>query len=67
MTMFQNLNRMMGQGGSLKIECEPCGRRATWSQEEAFKRLGPDATPPDIRRRLVCGDCGIAGRAHVWI
>ena len=67
MTMFQNLRRMMGQGGTLKIECEACGRRAIWTQDQAFKRLGPDAIPADIRRRLVCGGCGVAGRAHVWI
>ena len=66
-TMFQNLHRMMGRGGTLKIECEPSGRRVIWTQDQAFTRLGPDATPPDIRRRLVCDGCGTAGRARVWI
>jgi hypothetical protein len=67
MTMFQNLHRMMNGAQTLKIECEGCQRRATWSRDEAFRRLGPDATPSDIRRRLVCGGCGTAGWVRVWI
>ena len=66
MTMFQNLGRMMGEGATLKIECEACGHETTWSRATAFKRLGPDASPSDIRRRLACR-CGAAGRARVWI
>lgn len=65
--MFQTLHRMMAGSATLKIECEACRRRTTWSQDEAFKRLGPDATPYDVRRRLVCGGCGTAGWARVWI
>lgn len=65
--MFQNLRRMMVESATLKIECEGCHRRTAWTQDEAFKRLGPDATPYEIRRRLVCGGCGVAGWARVWI
>jgi hypothetical protein len=64
--MFQNLRRMLAQSATLKIECEASGRRTAWTQGEAFKRLGPDATPFDIRRRLVCGGCGTAGWARIW-
>lgn len=66
MTMFQNLNRSMAQGDTLKIECEPCERRATWTKAEACRRLGPDATPYDVRRRLACAACG-ATPSRVWI
>jgi hypothetical protein len=65
--MFQNLRRMMAEGATLKIECEACGKRTAWTQDQAFKRLGPDAMPYDIRRRLVCGECGAAGWVRVWI
>jgi len=67
MTMFQNLHRMMDGSATLKIRCEACDHRATWTRDAAFRRLGPDATPFDIRRRLVCAGCGVAGWAHVWI
>ncbi len=65
--MFQNLGRMMGPTSTLKIECEACGRQAVWTQEQAFKRLGPDAIPADVRRRLACLACGQGGKARVWI
>lgn len=65
MTMFQNLHRSLARGATLKIACAGCGRTAAWSQGEAFRRLGPDATPADVRRRLVCRACG--GPARVWI
>jgi DNA-directed RNA polymerase subunit RPC12/RpoP len=65
--MFQNLHRMMASGEVLKIACEDCGHRATWTRDDAFRRLGPDATPTDIHRRLVCEGCGAARRARVWI
>ena len=67
MTMFQTLHRMMANAATLKIACEACGHEATWTSAQAFKRLGPDAAPFDIRRRLVCSACGRAGRAKVWI
>lgn len=67
MTMFQNLGRMMGPTSTLKIECEACGCRAAWTQDQAFKRLGPAAIPADVRRRLACMECGRGGTARVWI
>lgn len=65
MTMFQNLGRMMREAQTLKIRCEACNHGAVWTQAEAFRWLGSDATPPEVRARLVCHRCG--GRAHVWI
>ncbi len=67
MTMFQTLHRMMTGAATLKIACDGCGHQATWTAHQAFERLGPDATPFDIRRRLICGAGGRAGRAKVWI
>lgn len=65
--MFQNLHRSLPPGGVLRIECEGCGRKATWRRALAVQQLGPDATPADIRRRLYCATCGKVGRARVWI
>lgn len=67
MTMFQNLHRMMGEAATLKMACDGCGHEATWTARQAIDRLGADATPADIRRRLKCKDCGQAGRVRVWI
>lgn len=67
MTMFQTLHRMMGGAATLKIACEACGHQATWTSDQAIGRLGPDAIPVDIRRRLKCGSCGVVGRSRVWI
>jgi hypothetical protein len=67
MQMFQNLERSMKPGETLKVLCEPCGRRTTWTRTEAIKHCGPDATPADLRWRLTCGGCGVSGRAKVWI
>lgn len=68
MTMFQTLRRMMASTAApLKIECEGCGRRVAWDQPTAFARLGPDASPHDIRRRLVCGQCGNRQAVRLWI
>lgn len=67
MTMFQTLRRSMRAQDTLKILCEACGRRTTWSHGEARTRCGADATPMDIRRRLTCQGCGAEGRARVWI
>lgn len=67
MTMFQNLHRMLANAHTLKIACEACGHEATWTSAQAVQRLGPDAMPFDIRRRLVCSCCGRAGRSKVWI
>ncbi len=67
MTMFQNLRRMMGPTSTLKIECEACGRRAEWTRGQTFTRLGADAIPSEVRRRLACPGCGRGGTARVWI
>jgi ribosomal protein S27E len=67
MTMFQTLHRMMSSAATLKITCDGCGHEATWTGAQALKRLGPDATPFDVRRRLRCGGCGHTGRARTWI
>ena len=64
--MFQNLHRMLTPGATLKIACEACRRQAVWTKEQAFDRLGPDAIPADIRRRLSCTVCG-AAQPRVWI
>jgi len=66
MTMFQNLFRSMQPHGRLQAECETCARRTVWSKEQACRIFGPEATPADIRRRLICTDCGQA-TARVWI
>jgi hypothetical protein len=63
--MFQNLRRMMGGGVTLKIRCEACDHAAEWTRDEAFRWLGPDASPFEVRRKLVCRLC--RGRARVWI
>ena len=63
--MFQNLRRMMPGSETLKIRCEVCDHAAEWTSEEAFRWLGPDASPFEIRQKLVCRLC--RGRAHVWI
>jgi hypothetical protein len=67
MTMFQNLHRMLANAHTLKITCEGCGHEVTWTAAQAFQRLGPDAMPFDIRRRLSCSSCGVRGRSRVWI
>jgi hypothetical protein len=68
MTMFQNLHRMMVNGGTLNIACEAeaCGHTASLTREEAFRRLGPDSTPADVRRKLFCSVCGKT-HPRVWI
>ena len=64
--MFQNLHRMMRGAETLKITCA-CGHAVTWTSAQAFARLGPDAMPFDIRRRLICTVCGRVGVARAWI
>jgi hypothetical protein len=66
--MFQNLHRMMANGGTLKIACETeaCGHTAALSRADAFRLLGPDSIPHDVRRKLRCTKCG-AGYPRVWI
>ncbi len=67
MTMFQTLRRMLANTTTLKMACEACGHRASWTRAQAFSRLGPDATPFEIRRRLTCSGCGQTDRIRVWI
>lgn len=56
--MYPTLRRLYG---SLTIVCMGCGRRVTWPKEVAVGLLGPDLTPPEVRRRLRCGTCGARG------
>jgi hypothetical protein len=56
--MFQNLHRVLGGGRSLQLQCGACGHRTVWTPQEAFRRAGAEATPMDLRRRLICGRCG---------
>lgn len=68
MMMFQTLGRvMLSPVDTLKIECVACQHRAAWSQAEAFERLGPGATPYDVRARLRCSACGVARRVRTWV
>lgn len=68
MMMFQTLLRVMqSPSDTLKLECAACGRRTTWSREEAFARLGQGATPYDVRARLRCSACGAVRSAGAWI
>lgn len=67
MTMFQTLHRTMARTDTLKLRCESCGHRVTWTYGEAVRWCGPDATPTDIRRRVRCKACGAEGRVQIWI
>ena len=66
--MFQNLHRMMANGGALKIACEDdeCAHTACLQRDEAFRLLGPDSTPADVRCKLRCSLCGRKS-PRVWI
>lgn len=65
--MFQTLHRTMGPQETLKLQCDGCDRRTTWTYAQAVAHCGPDATPSDIRRRLKCQGCGAEARARIWI
>lgn len=65
--MFQNLHRMLHSGRMLQIACGACGHAAAWPSEEALRKLGPDATPMEVRRRLICGRCGAVDQVRVRI
>ena len=67
MGMFENLARVMEPSSTLKIRCLSCDHQAEWSRKVAFKALGSDAAPYEIRRRIRCGDCGEQARIEVWI
>jgi hypothetical protein len=66
--MFQTLHRMMANGGALQIVCEDsaCAHTAALQRDEAFRLLGPDSTPADVRRKLHCSLCGRKS-PRVWI
>ncbi len=66
MALFENLHRTLGRHQTLKILCR-CGHRAEWTQAQAFARLGSDATPADVRRKLLCGRCGRTADVQLWI
>jgi hypothetical protein len=65
MAMFETLQRTMQPRDRLKIRCDACGHQVDWSKAEALDRMGSDAAPFDIRRRLVCSLCG--GPAQIWV
>jgi hypothetical protein len=68
MMMFQTLARVMTSPvDTLHIACGACGHEAAWSRADAFKRLGPDATPVKARERLRCAVCGDTRRVRLWI
>jgi hypothetical protein len=69
MTMFQNLNRSMTQGETLKIGCSGCLDVDRLSRAAAIARFGPEATPFDLRHQVAkasCRACGTVG-LRVWI
>ena len=63
--LFQNLNRSLRPHQVLKAQCEDCHRRVTFARPEAVRLFGSDATPMEIRARLVCRAC--RGSARIWI
>lgn len=65
MAMYENLGRTMKPYQALKIACDDCSHQVTWSYADAIDRLGPHASPSEIRARLVCSLCG--GPARIWI
>ena len=58
MQMFQTIPRTMPRHGHLLVACGRCGHRRHYDYTSAARTFGPDATPPDVRRRLVCSKCG---------
>jgi hypothetical protein len=68
MTMFETLGRTMrASTDTLKIQCNACGRRRTFTRAEAFAHFGPGAAPYDVRRRCRCSACKRSGYVTVWI
>ncbi len=66
--MFETLQRVMSDAGDrLKLRCEACGHGAEMTRERSFATFGPDASPFEIRRRVVCTVCRARGRSSVWI
>lgn len=65
--MFETLHRTMQGNDTLKIRCEVCHHTAVWSRIDAFERLGPDASPYEVRRKLRCSECSTKARMVVWV
>ena len=64
--MFQTLHRMMANGGTLQVACEACPHASSLDRDVAFRLLGPDASPAEVRAKLRCSGCG-QGSPRVWI
>jgi DNA-directed RNA polymerase subunit RPC12/RpoP len=66
--MFETLNRVMSKAGdTLKLRCEACGHRADMTRERSLSAFGPDASPFEIRHRVVCTACGARGQSAAWV
>lgn len=66
--MFQTLHRVMrSSGDTLKLKCEACAHQVEFERTVAFTCFGADSTPPDVRRRAKCSECGARGSAQVWV
>ncbi len=66
--MFETLQRVMSDDAdSLNLRCEACGHGARMSRARSFAAFGADASPFEIRRRLICTACGARGQTRVWI
>ena len=66
--MFQTLHRVMRSASdTLKLRCEACTHQVEFERTMAFTYFGADSTPPDVRRRARCSECGARGSAQVWV
>ncbi len=66
--MFETLQKVMSNAAdTLKLHCEVCGHGADMTRERSFSKFGPDASPLEIRRRVICSGCGARGQTKVWI
>lgn len=65
--MFQNLARTLLPHQALRIVCAGCGRAVNWPRAVAMRRLGADAIPADIRRKLTCSACGKRETARLTV
>lgn len=59
--MFQTLERVMGPRDELWVICA-CGNQKAWPRSAAFKVFQADASPYDVRSRVICQSCRAAGR-----
>lgn len=65
--MFQTIVRSMAQYSLLHAGCGACNHIKTFSYVAAATTFGPDATPADVRNRLVCSRCGERRRINIWV